>query len=55
MKHGTKRITIHTDWLAAKANEFYEKMEAEYKDFEVISVQVVQLNTCVTMFITYCY
>ena len=55
MKHGTHRIHGHTDWLDTKANEFYAKMEAKHPDFAVINTQVIQLNTCVTMFITYCY
>lgn len=54
MKHGTKRIQGHTDMLDTLANKFYAEMEAKHPDFAVINTQVVQLNTCVTMYITYC-
>ena len=53
MKHKIERIQGHTDALPILANKFFAKMEAQYPDFEVITTQVVQLNTCVTMYITY--
>ena len=55
MKHQIERIQGHTDALTILANKFFKQMEAQYPDFEVITTQVVQLNTCVTMFITYIY
>lgn len=55
MTHKIQRISGHTDSLTRLAQEFFTEMEAQHEDFTVISVQVVQLNTCVTMYITYCY
>jgi len=52
-KHGFERIQGHTDSLARLTREYFEMMEDRYPDFEVITTQVVQLNTCVTMFVTY--
>ncbi len=55
MHYAVERINGHTNYLDSLANEFFKKMEKEYPEFTVINVQVVQLNTCVTMYIAYEY
>jgi len=55
MKTRIKQITHNANMLAGKANEWFEMMENEHEDFAVINVQMIQLNTCVTMIIAYYY
>lgn len=55
LRHGMKAIVRTAATLDVEANKFFKTMQERYPDFEVINVQIVQLNTCVRMYITFVY